>query len=213
MIIFAALTQLQIIFIIIASVVVAVGLFLAIFIPFTHLSHKLRFNMYCYKLVYKVALYRDYYLVNNFLIRVEQDHFINVDHVLFGEKFIYIIMDQYYNGDLMGSGSDQDLILFSHKGEKSYVENPYFSGNKLLSRFSTTTGISTDLLIGVHIVNDSCRMNIQSNSRQFYMVKRKHFKKLIKKVESRDVSDIRADQLQEAVKIVNEMNERNMKKK
>ena len=207
------LTQLQIIFIIIASVVVAIALFLVIFIPVTHFYHKHWFNNYCYKLVYKVALYRDFYLVNNFVIRIDQTKTITVDHVLFGDKFIYVIMDQYYDGDLQGNGSDQDLILYSHKGGKSYVENPYYSGSKLLSRFSTATGISTDLMIGVHIVNNSCRMSINTKSKQFYMVKRKHFKKLVKMVESRDVGNMNAAALQDAVKIVNEMNQKNLKKK
>lgn len=208
-----ALTELQITFIIIASILGAVTIFLLFFIPINHLYHKYNFNHYCYKLVYKTALYRDFYLVNNFIINIDRDNSINIDHVLFGDKFIYVIVDHYYDGDLMGSGADQDLILFSKKGDKSYVENPYYTYGKLLSRFSTATGISTDLMIGVQIVNNSCRMKIETNSKQFYMVKRKRFKKLIKMVESRDVGNLRADALKEAVKIVNDMNEKNMKKK
>ena len=208
-----ALTQLQIIFIIIASVVLGIALFLLVFIPFTRIYHKAKFNNYCYKLVYKVALYRDYYLVNNFIIKLDNEKTINIDHVLFGEKFIYIIMDHYYEGDLMGNASDPDLVLFSHKGGKSYVENPYYSGNKLLARFSTATGIKTDLMIGVQIVNNSCRMHINTTSKQLYVVKRKSFKKLVKMIESRDVGNINADALQKAVKIVNDLNERNTKKK
>ena len=207
-----ALTTTQIIFIAVAGAIVAIGLFFALYIPISHLYHKKAYKRYYYKLIYKIALYKDYYLVNNFVFRLDQKRNATVDHILFGDKFIYIIIGQYYEGDLMGSASDPDLVLISKNGQKTYVENPYHSYNILLSRFSTATGIPTNLMIGIQVVNNNCRMNIATSSKQFYMVKRKDLKKLIKLIESRPVDAIQAENLQKAVLIVNDLNRKNFKK-
>ena len=201
-----ALSTIQIIFIASASLVGAILLFLLIFIPITKLYRRKNYRNYYYRKVYKIALYRDYYLVNNFKFRGEQDTYISVDHILFGEKFIYVIMDKYYDGDLMGNATDPSLILIDRNGSKGYVDNPFFSFNKLMSRFSTETGISTDLMIGVTLINDNCRMNIATDSKQFFMVQRRRFSKLIKLIESRPVTNINAKQLQDAVLAVDKMN-------
>ena len=76
-------------------------------------------------------------------------------------------MDKYYEGDLMGNSYDESLILIAKNGSKNYVDNPYVQFNKLLSRLSTATGIGTDLMIGITMINNDCRMNIDSSSKQF----------------------------------------------
>ena len=115
-------------------------------------------------------------------------------------------MDKIYDGDLMGSNSDPSLVLLFKKGGKSYVDNPYYAFNRLLSRLSTATGIDTDYMIGITIVNNECRMKINSQSKQFFMVQRKRLKKLIKLIESRNIGAINEKELQEAVLTVNRLN-------
>jgi len=128
--------------------------------------------------------------------------------MLFGEKFIYVIMDKYYEGDLTGNSYDPDLILIAKNGSKNYVDNPYVAFNKLLSRLSTVTGINTDLMIGITMVNDDCRMKIDSSSKQFFIIQRKRFKRLVDTIEQREVGMINAEALQKAVLTVNNLNKR-----
>ena len=206
-----ALTTMQIWFIVIASVIGAIILLILILVPTMRFIHRRYYKKYYYRLIYRIALYNDYYLVNNFVFRLNQNDQTTIDHILFGEKFIYVIMDNYFAGDLLGNAEDQSLVLINKNGSKNYVNNPYYSFNSLLSRFAAATGISTDLMVGVTIVNNNCRMSITSNSKQFFMVQRKQFRKLVKLVESRDIGDINADRLQAAVLLVDEMNRKNKK--
>ena len=161
---------------------------------------------YYYRKIYSYTCNRDFYLINNFVFRLDSKHNTLIDHMLFGDKFIYVIMDKYYEGDLTGNSYDPDLILIGKNGSKNYVDNPFVAFNKLLSRLSTVTGISTDLMIGITMVNNDCRMNIQSSSKQFFMIQRNRFKKLVDTIEQRPVGKINAKSLQEAVLTVNNLN-------
>ena len=195
-------------FIIVASVVGAILLTIFIVIPLVKIIHKRNYRSYYFKKIYSYTLNHDYYLINNFVFRLDSKHNTSIDHILFGDKFIYVIMDKYYEGDLMGNSYDQSLILMAKNGSKNYVDNPYVLFNKLLSRLSTATGISTDLMIGITMINNDCRMNIDSSSKQFFMIQRKRFAKLIDTIEARDVGKINAKSLQDAVLTVNNLNRR-----
>ena len=200
------LTKLQITFIIVSSVAVAILLLIFAVLPLMKIIHKHHYKRYYYHKIYTYTLNRDFYLINNFVFRLDSKHNTLIDHILFGDKFIYVIMDKYYEGDLQGNSYDPDLILIGKNGSKNYVDNPYVAFNKLLSRLSTVTGISTDLMIGITMINNDCRMDIQSSSKQFFMIQRNRFKKLVDTIEQREVGNINAKSLQEAVLTVNNLN-------
>ena len=206
------INPLVLVFIIVASVVGAILLTIFIVIPLVKIIHKRNYRGYYFKKIYSYTLNHDYYLINNFVFRLDSKHNTSIDHILFGDKFIYVIMDKYYEGDLMGKSYDQSLILMAKNGSKNYVDNPYVLFYKLLSRLSTATGISTDLMIGITMINNDCRMKIDSSSKQFFMIQRKRFAKLIDTIEARDVGKINAKSLQDAVLTVNNLNRRDKMK-
>ena len=204
---------LQISFIIVASVVGAILLLIFVVRPLAKIIHKRNYKGYYYRKIYNYTLNRDFYLINNFVFRLDSKHNTCIDHILFGDKFVYVIMDKYYEGDLMGNSYDPDLILIAKNGSKNYVDNPYVAFNKLLSRLSTATGISTDLMIGITVINNDCRMNIESSSKQFFVIQRKRFAKLVDTIEARDVGRINAEELQKAVLTVDNLNRRDKVRK
>ena len=202
------LSTLQLTFIIVASVVGVILLSIFVIRPLLKIIHKRNYKGYYYRKIYNYTLNRDFYLINNFVFRLDSKHNTCIDHLLFGEKFVYVIMDKYFEGDLMGNSYDPDLILIAKNGSKNYVDNPFVTFNKLLSRLSTATGISTDLMIGIAVINNDCRMNIDSSSKQFFMIQRRRFGKLVDTIEARDVGKINAEMLQKAVLTVNNLNRR-----
>lgn len=204
---------LQTSFIIVASVAGAILLLIFVVRPLAKIIHKRNYKGYYYRKIYNYTLNRDFYLINNFVFRLDSKHNTCIDHILFGDKFVYVIMDKYYEGDLMGNSYDPDLILIAKNGSKNYVDNPYVAFNKLLSRLSTATGISTDLMIGITVINNDCRMNIESSSKQFFMIQRKRFSKLVDTIEARDVGRINAEELQKAVLTVDNLNRRDKVRK
>ena len=202
------LTNIQLAFIIIVPVVLLVFLAICLYFPISHAYNRKHFQIHYYKRVYKVALENDYFLINQFLFKIDSAKFANVDHILFGNKYIYVLSSKYYQGDLVGKYNDKSLIFISHRGKKCYTDNPFNQVKFLASKLSSSTGIDASLMIGIILVNDDCKVAVQSDSKQFYIIQRKRFASLIKAIESRPVEDINQAQLQKAVQSIAKQNKR-----
>ena len=211
MAVFPLLTELkpvQLAFVIITPVVLVLFTAICLYFPISHAYNRKHFQIHYYKRVYKVALENDYFLINQFLFKIDSSKLANVDHILFGNKYIYVISSKYYQGDLIGKYHDKSLIFISHRGKKCYTDNPYNQVKNLASKLSSSTGIDASLMIGIILVNDDCKVAVQSDSKQFYIIQRKRFASLIKAIESRPVGEINQVQLQKAVQSIAKQNKR-----
>ena len=202
------LTNIQWAFVIIVPIVVILFLAIVLYFPISASYRRKRFQIRFYKRVYKVALESDYYLINQFYFKVDSNKLAKVDHVLFGEKYIYVILSKYYEGDLVGKSTDKSLIFISHKGKKCYTDNPIIQSKNLTSKLSSSTGLDASMLIGIILINDDCKVEVQSESKQFYIIQRRKFPALIKAIESRPVEKINEAQLAKAVQAIAKDNKR-----
>lgn len=202
------LTNIQLAFVIIVPIVLLIFLFICIYIPASGAYRRKHFQVHFYKQVYRVALNNDYYLINQFVFKVDSSKNATVDHILFGSKYIYVIISKYYQGDLVGKYLDKSLIFISHKGKKCYTDNPFNEVKLLASKLSSSTSIDASLMIGIVLINDDCKVAVQSESKQFYIIQRKRLPSLIKAIESRPVSTINETQLGKAVQSIAKLNKR-----
>ncbi|MBO7573488.1 MAG: NERD domain-containing protein [Bacilli bacterium] len=202
------LTNIQLAFVIIVPIVLVLFLGICIYFPVSRFYHKKNFQIHYYKRIYRVALDNDYYLINQFVFKIDSAKVASVDHILFGNKYIYVLSSKYYQGDLVGKYQDKSLIFISHRGKKCYTDNPYNQVKFLASKLSSSTGIDASLMIGIVLVNDDCKVAVQSDSKQFYIIQRKRFAALIKAIESRPVEEINQNQLAKAVQSIAKQNKR-----
>ena len=202
------LTNMQLAFVIIAPVVLLVFAAICLYFPISHAYRAKHFQVLYYKKVYRVALDHDYFLINQFVFKIDNTKVASADHILFGSKYIYVISSKYYQGDLVGKYHDKSLIFISHKGKKCYTDNPYNQVKFLASKLSSSTSIDPSLMIGIVLVNDDCKVAVESDSKQFYIIQRKRFAALIKAIESRPVEDINQTQLAKAVQSIAKQNRR-----
>lgn len=201
------LTNAQLAFCIVIPILV-VGILLAVlYLLFYKKWIKNNFEIYCYRKVNRIATYRDYYLINNYTFNSDDINTVVINHILFGDKYIYVIQDRFIDGDLTGKDTDSDLIVINKNGSKNYAGgNPYLQSNNLLRQLSANTGIGTELMVAVTLVNDDCRINISSSSKQFFVVQRKKLSTLLKIIESRNVGKINASSLAKAVEVLSKNN-------
>ena len=209
--IFATLNPFAIAFIILLPIAIIVAVVLFIAIPLNKKRRKKYFKEYCHKAIYRIAFDEDYYLINDFLFKVDSSKVARADHILFGNKYIYLIIDVYYEGDLTGNDEDKSLILIDKRGTKYYTDNQYLIAKSLVKALCRSTGISEDLFIGVVVVNNNCKLGIDTVSKQYYMIQRNRLKKLVKAIESRDVGKINAAQLESLVKAIDKLNRKKKK--
>lgn len=198
----------QLAFVIIVPLVVIAITLLLIFYFVKRKNISKNFKYYYYKKIYKIAMDNDYYLINDFLFKIDDSHVARIDHILFADKYIYIINDFYYPADIQGKETDPSAISVDKLGKKRYVDNPVATNKKLLTRLSLITGISPSLLIGVSIINDDCNIGIKVETKNYFIIQSKGIKRLVKAIESRNIGKINQEQLANCVKAIDKLNRR-----
>lgn len=208
------LTLPQILYIVIASVVVLTIVAIFIIVNVRKNYKRKKFKEYFYKKVYSIAFNQDYYLINHFRIRTADEKMAEIDHILFGDKYIYLIQTLRYDGSLNGSYDDKSFKYWQKNAAKySYTDNPFVKSEIFVRNFSLLTGLSQSFFIGVTVVNDDCQLTVSSGSQQFYIVQRKKLASLIKQIESREVGKLNERQIDSAVKAIAKMNKNKKAKK
>mgnify|MGYP001766824895 CR=1 FL=1 len=160
------------------------------------------------KFIYHIALYNDYYLINKMDLPIDADHRAHLDHILFGDKYIYVIKDKYYNGSLTGKENDESWVYFPDDRRKSrYIDNPLKINRQRTEKLGLFTGLSDDLFISIVVVNNDCLLErYESTSRRDYVVQIGKLNKLIEAIESRQVPKINETQLEQAVQDIARIN-------
>ncbi|HZJ89910.1 MAG TPA: NERD domain-containing protein [Bacilli bacterium] len=186
---------------IVAGIVVLVTILVVVILVIRKRHLKKRFQVkYFYPHVYKTALYYDYYLINTFNIALTSQLDLKIDHLLFGNKYIYIINDYIYEGILTGNKQDRSWILKDLKGEESYITNPLKVNDEIRKKLSLKTAIDDATFICITLVNNKTDINnLHVNTKDNYIIDIKDFMKLIEAIESRKVSALNAEQLQKRV--------------
>lgn len=204
-----SMTIYQTIYLIVVPIII-IGLILLLIVrPILKARYKKHFDFHYYKTIYDVALNNDYYLINNFIFKVDDgQNYAKINHILFADKYIYLITDVYFPGDVLGKVNDNSLICIYPNGKKRYINNPILTSKALLSKLSMKLNQNPSLMIGIVIYNDNSKLELATDSKQFYIVKRKKFKALIKAIESRNIGKIKANELQKLVEMVNQINKK-----
>lgn len=162
------------------------------------------------KEVYKIANFYDLYLINRLILKSNDDSRIHIDHLLFGNKFIFVIKDYYFDGQLKGKEVDQSWVYYFGKEKdpkKEYVKNPLLENKARVNKLSILTGLNESFLISVILVNDSCDLSLTLNeSDNQFVVKKSELKKLVEKVEARNVAPLNDEQLSYAAKDIAALN-------
>ena len=166
------------------------------------------YKYFYYNRIYKLAMDKDYYLINNFLFRIDDTHVGKIDHILFANKYIYIVNDCFYDGDIDGKENDPSIIFINKLGRKNYEDNPIVNNKKIMNRLSLVTGINTSLMIGITLINDNCSCAINTTTKNYYVVRSNKFRALVKAIESRPIGNINPEQLANAVKAIDKLNRR-----
>lgn len=209
----------QLIFIIVASVLILVIVFSCIYFPLRKKYIRKNYRKYYHDLIYKIAVLDDFYLINDFRFRTDDSHTAIIDEILIGEKYFYIITCLYFEGELTGNETDSSLIYIPKLGVRKYTDNPFLETKKIITKLSIITGLDPSLMIGIVLVNDNCQINIIPEKRKddseyspdekiYFFSKRKHFEKLIKTLEKRNVGTINQEQLDRAVRQIDKLNRR-----
>jgi hypothetical protein len=165
------------------------------------------------KKLYQLSLYEDFYLIPQVKVSLPGNQDVVIDHLLFGNKYIYVMKDLYFEGGLLGLPEDQEWSYYEFKHTHHHfrhIHNPFLLHRKRLEKLSIVTGIDTSLFISIILVNnDAIIHRIPTSNRPEFIVHIKHIETFIKAMEQRNVPNFDQDTLAKAVLDIHEMNQAN----
>ncbi|MBP5217148.1 MAG: NERD domain-containing protein [Bacilli bacterium] len=197
---------------------IVVGVLLVLFFLFLFLRTPIKRFLYehhtvrmYYKTVNRVALDEDFYLINEWsrVIYDAEGQSIHVDHLLFGNKFIYVIKDRYYQGAISGKADDPNWENFLTSKRKRTPQNPLLLNKIRADHIATLSGLSRAYFISIVLVNDDCLVvPFENESKDNFLVSLSKLEKLIEAIEARkDVAPLKEEQLAIAVRDFAELNQ------
>lgn len=168
---------------------------------------KYRFKKSVYKVLRYYAEEEDQLLLNKVaLILDEGNQPILFDHILFADKYIYIISDFSAQGGLYGNVNDPALFLKKNKGDIEKIDNPVFYNEEKVKRLEQALGIShTDkMLVSVVVFNSTLVVprGIEKKEQTSWFLSLLELEKTIRIAEKDDVEPIRHEQSEKMAKML-----------
>jgi hypothetical protein len=166
-----------------------------------------------HKTILRIAEDQDFQLINPVILKLDDSTFLKIDHLLFGDKYIYVIKDEYYNGSMLGKHKDQNW-LFHHFDKKKgvYVKNPFIVNARRIEKLSLLTQLNESLFVSIIVVNDEAMMDrVNRGDAVSYITSIKKLPRVIMAFEDRKVMKLNAEKVQLAVNSIHRLSEENKK--
>lgn len=200
-----------ILFIALAILLVLVVCFIILYPKLLKRKYRKGFVSIYGKKIYRYALHNDLYLINQLELKCNDDQLLNIDHLLFGNKYIYVILDYYLPGTIEAKEADQSFIYQSieKNSQKVYIDSLLVRNELITKKLAVNLGLNPSLFVSIAVVdNDSEFKELKKTNKDNYMIHLANINKLLNKLESRNVAPLNDDQLKYTVKDVNRLNER-----
>lgn len=207
----------NILFVVLAAVLVLVIIYI--------IFHKQVFNAYVRKnylkyygrKIYKIARDYDYYLINQISLENHDNTTVDIDHLLFGDKYLYVITDYYFKGLLRAKEIDNSWIYKPRtKNEKNrYISNLTNKAKTLVKELANVTALDENLFIPIVVVNQDCEIEeYEHTENNPFLVRIGQLTKLVTTIENRKVPPLEEKQVYFAVRDIARLNknERHIKR-
>lgn len=182
----------------ILCVLLLISLFL--YRPLKGIIIKRNVTEFYYHRVMRTARLRDYYLVNDIHLKLGGKDYVSINHVLGGDKYIYVILDEYYEGAISAKRDDVHWVRYPKKNVKESIPNPLILSKEAVDRFSKASGINASFLVGIVLVNDDCFITpLELRKGEPALVPLSRLDKVVQIYEKEDVEPLAQEALRKAM--------------
>lgn len=198
----APLSGYQILLLVFGAIVI-IGL-LSYFLVFLvlRLTRRRRFRNICGSRIHRLAMDNDYYLIQEFSFPMDDANYIMIDHFLLGERYLFCIHDEFYEGVIEGEQEDHSWVFYprGNVNDKKIIKNPILQNRKRIEKLSLLTGIDQSLFISIVLFNNCCYLqDIKIDSRNEYIRNLKEIGRLVEAIEKRPIEKMEPYALEKAV--------------
>ncbi len=162
-------------------VIIAIASVIFVFIDkvealFVGLTKNLRIKMILRKYVEK----HDFLYLNNLCLRIAPKTYMHVDHVIIGDRFIYVISTKFYYGYLSGKDSDSKWVLCSGKSTE-IIDNPLYVNENKIEWLAKLLKVNPSILVNVVLVSKTAHIDetVIIDNPNFHIVEEKDVTKLL----------------------------------
>lgn len=126
----------------------------------------LRKNARIRKKIKRLVNENDYLYLHDLCLRLDAGKYINVDHVVIADKYIYIIESKFWLGYVFGNDEDEKWLLNDGKGTM-YIDNPLKTARFKSKILANVLNISTDNFVNMICIADCGKIkevNVKDNA-------------------------------------------------
>lgn len=133
----------------------------------------------------KLVRENDYLYLHDLCLRLDAGKYINVDHVIIADKYIYVIEPKFWLGYILGNEEDEKWLLNDGSGTV-YVENPLRNTRLKIKILANVLEISNDNFVNmvciadcgkikeVNIKDNTCKVLGEKETLSYILEKEKH---------------------------------------
>jgi len=193
--------------------VVLLGFAMAFAIAFPYIyqyQYSKKYHLLFAKKINRFSKKYDYCVVNNIVLKSTSGNRFSVDHLVFGDKNIFLIEDLYSTGDVYGKQIDNSLLISNPKTKsKNYIDNPFHSAEEKINELSKLLCLEKRLFIPIVAYNPTCNFVQVKECQQITNINQ--INKVFKLFESRNIAPLNEDHVLCAVNDLARMNLRDVK--
>lgn len=128
----------------------------------------------------KFAVDHDFPLLSDVVIQIREDKYIKIDHIMIGNKYIYVIACKCYYGYLNAKAIDEKWVLYK-RDKMVHVDNPLRNNAKrikLLSNLLENTPLE-DFVNIIYLSKPVVTNKIDGGNKQEFVLLEEDFEKFI----------------------------------
>lgn len=125
----------------------------------------------------------DYLYLSKVVLRVAEREYVNIDHIIIGDRFIYVIATKFYYGYVNGKDIDAKWVV-SDGATTNIVNNPFYANEVKIDYLSRIMKISRDKFVNIVMLAKTAVVdNIEINADYYRLTNEKNIYTEIKKYE------------------------------
>lgn len=168
-----------------------------------------KYSSFCAKKIKTISNKNNFKFLSNLKLSFFNNEELGINHIIFGKKYIYILTEYLFDGDIKGL-SDNNSWIYEKRHNKGceYIDNISNQLSEKRGVFSAKITANPELIIPIAIINNDCEIKLSGvNDNSTFMVHYSALKKLIKKLESRNIANLDEEQVENKYQNIKNENE------